>query len=157
MTFALPRQERALRMIALFEGLKGFAALMIGIGLVELLQHDLRQLMLELMGHFGLELTQPFSATLLHYADVLNGTPLGTLELFFSAYLVIRFAEAWGLWHGKVWAEFLGTFSGGVYIPFELHHLWHSPSAHSLGVFTFNVLIVGFLSKQLWRRRAVTA
>lgn len=144
-------------MIALFEGLKGLVALLIGIGMVELLQHDLRQLLLELMGHLGLEVTQQFPATLLHYADALNSTPLGTLELFLGAYLAIRLAEAWGLWHEKAWAEFLGALSGGIYIPFELHHLWHSPSGLSWGVFTFNVLIVGYLSRQLWRRRAVTA
>ena len=81
--------QRTLRSIALFEGFKGLAALTIGLGLLELLHHDLRQLVLEFVGHFGLDPNQPFPALMLHYADVLNHTPLATLELLLGAYLAI--------------------------------------------------------------------
>lgn len=145
--------ERTLRGIALFEGLKGLTALVIGIGLVNLLHHDLRHLVLELTGHFGLDPAQPFPALLLQSADALNNTPLDTLELLLGAYLLTRLVEAYGLWQQKAWGEWLGALSGGLYVPFELHHLWHAPSTLSAAVLTLNVLIVGFLVRQLWRRR----
>ena len=144
--------RRALRSIALFEAFKGLAALLIGIGLVELLHHDLRHLVLELVGHFGLDAAQPFPALLLHAADVLNHTPLATLELLLGAYLAIRLTEAYGLWRQQAWAEWLGALSGGLYIPFELQHLAHEPNALSAAVLAVNVLVVGFLALQLWRR-----
>ena len=144
--------RRALRGIALFEAFKGLAALLIGIGLVELLHHDLRHLVLELVGHFGLDAAQPFPALLLHAADVLNHTPLATLELLLGAYLAIRLTEAYGLWRQQAWAEWLGALSGGLYIPFELQHLAHEPNALSAAVLAVNVLVVGFLALQLWRR-----
>ena len=152
MGLATDNTRRALRSIALFEAFKGLAALLIGVGLIELLHHDLRQLVLELVGHFGLDAAQPFPALLLHYADVLNHTPLATLELLLGAYLAIRLTEAYGLWRQKSWAEWLGALSGGLYIPFELQHLWHEPSALSAAVLTINGVIVGFLALQLWRR-----
>lgn len=144
---------RALRSIALFEGFKGLAAFFIGVGLVNLLHHDLRRLLLELAGHFGLDPAQPFPALLLRWTDVLNNTPLDTLELLLAAYLVTRLVEAYGLWHRHAWGEWLGALSGGLYVPFELHHLWHSPSALSAAVLTVNLLIVGFLARQIWQRR----
>ena len=149
----LPASGKALRSIALFEGFKGLAAFAIGVGLVNLLHHDLKRLVLELMGHFGLNAAQPFPALMLHYAGVLNDTPLDTLEMLVGAYLFTRLVEAYGLWHQKAWGEWLGALSGGLYIPFELHHIWHSPNGLSAAVLAINVLIVGFLAQQLWRRR----
>ena len=147
--------RRALRSIALFEAFKGLAALVMGLGLLELLHHDLRQLVLEAVGHFGLNPSQPFPALVLHYTDVLNTTPLDTLELMLGAYLLTRLTEAYGLWHQKAWGEWLGALSGGVYVPFEIHHLWHSPSRLGGLVLAVNVLIVGFLALQLRQRRTV--
>ena len=145
--------RRALRSIAMFEAFKGLAALAIGFGLIQLVHHDLRHLVLELVGHFGLDATQHFPALLLDYADVLNHTPLDTLELLLGAYLLTRLVEAYGLWRQKAWGEWLGALSGGLYIPFELRHLWHSPTALSAAILVLNILIVGFLAHQLWRRR----
>ena len=145
--------RRALRSIALFEAFKGLAALVMGLGLLELLHHDLRQLVLEAVGHFGLNPSQPFPALVLHYTDVLNTTPLDTLELMLGAYLLTRLTEAYGLWHQKAWGEWLGALSGGVYVPFELHHLWHSPNRLGGLVLAVNLLIVGFLALQLHQRR----
>jgi uncharacterized membrane protein (DUF2068 family) len=143
-----------LRAIAVFEASKGLAALAIGIGLAQLLHHDLHHLVLELVGHFGLNPDQPFPALLLHYTDVLNNTPLDTVELLLGGYLTLRFVEAYGLWMARAWAEWLGALSGGLYIPFEVHHLWHDPGVPSVLVTTINVLIVTFLTMQLRQRRA---
>lgn len=142
-----------MRGIALFEGLKGLAALLSGVGLIGLLHHDLRHLVLELVGHFGLDPARHFPALLLHYVDVLNSTPLGTLELLLTTYVVIRLAEAYGLWNDRIWAEWLGALSGGLYIPFELRHLLHQPSIISATILGMNLLIVAFLIRQLWKRR----
>lgn len=154
MAWTEPRSpRRTLRGIALFEGVKGVAALLIGLGLVELLHHDLRRLVLELTGHFGLNPSQPFPTLLLHYADLLGATPLGPLESLLAAYTAIRLTEAYGLWYEKAWAEWLGAGSGGLYVPFELRHLWHAPDALGAAVLAVNLLIVGYLARQLWQRR----
>jgi uncharacterized membrane protein (DUF2068 family) len=147
-------QDRALRAIAVFEGLKGLAAIASSIGLLSLLHHDLHHLALELVGHFGLNPAQHYPALLLQYVDELNSTPVSTLMLFASGYVAIRLTEAYGLWHEYRWGEWLGAFSGGLYVPFELRHLYHEPSVISAAVLTLNFAMVVFLVLQLRQRHA---
>lgn len=146
-------QDRALKAIATFEGLKGLAAIASGVGLLSLLHHDIRHLALEMIGHFGLDPAEHFPSIFLHYVDMLNSTPISTLMLFLGGYAVVRLTEAYGLWRERSWGELLGACSGGLYIPFELRHLFHQPSLISAGILAMNVLIVGFLTYQLWRKR----
>lgn len=148
-----PSQRQLVRGIAVFEAVKGLAALLSAIGLAELLHHDLHQLVLELVGHFGLKPTQSFPHIVLHYADVLNRTPIGTLEILLCSYATLRLTEAYGLWNESAWGAWLGALSGGLYVPFELRHLWHDPSAIGASVLAINLLLVAFLAMQLWRKR----
>jgi uncharacterized membrane protein (DUF2068 family) len=149
-------QDRTLRAIAVFEGLKGLAALASSIELLNLLHHDLRHFALELVGHFGLNPAQHYPALLLQYVDELNSTPVSTLMLFASAYVATRLTEAYGLWHERRWGEWLGALSGALYVPFELRHLYHQPSPISAAVLALNVAMVAFLAFQLRQRRAST-
>ncbi|ABM35704.1 DUF2127 domain-containing protein [Polaromonas naphthalenivorans] len=146
-------QDRALKTIAAFEGLKGLAAIASGLGLLSLLHHDIRHLALELVGHFGLNPAQHFPSLFLHYVDLLNSTPVSTLMLLLCGYAALRLAEAYALWRERAWGALLGALSGGIYIPFEWRHLLHRPSLISAGVLAVNVLIVVFLAYRLWRRR----
>ncbi|WP_233236248.1 DUF2127 domain-containing protein [Bordetella sp. LUAb4] len=146
-------RQRAQRTIALFEAFKGLAALAASIGLLGLLHHDLRQIVIDLIGHFGLDPGGRYPHTLLHYADVLQDTSVRLLVSLAGAYVAVRLIEAYGLWHDRVWGEWLGALSGAIYIPFEVRHLVHSPSVFSALVVLANVLIVLFLASQLWRRR----
>jgi uncharacterized membrane protein (DUF2068 family) len=152
----LTAQRSAVRVIAAIELLKGLAALASGVGFLSLLHHDLHHLALELVGHFGLDPAQHYPALLLHYADVLNGTPVKTVILFGSGYAAIRLVEAYGLWYERPWGEVLGALSGGIYIPFELRHLYHRPSIINGAVLALNIAIVAFLVLQLKSQRATS-
>ena len=145
-------RRRALRAIALFEAAKGLAALAAGIGLLELLHHDIHRLALALLWRFHLDPALPYPTLLLHYADLLSAIDLRTLAPVALAYIAVRFLEAWGLWKEKTWAEWLGALSGALYIPLELAHLAHRPGAINAGVLLANLVIVGFLAFQLWMR-----
>lgn len=145
-------QQRALRTVASFEALKGLAALVALIGVVDLMHHDVRQLAIALIGRFGLRPGGEVSSVLMHYAQLLPGANMKVIVALALGYIALRFGEAWGLWHGRVWAEWLGALSGGLYVPLELRHLFHSPSAVSAAVLAGNLSIVAFLALQLWRR-----
>lgn len=144
--------RRALHAIAFFEAVKGLAALAAGIGLLGLLHHDIHHLAVALLWRFHLDPALPYPAILLHYADLLSAIDLRTLAPIALAYIGVRFAEAWGLWRGKTWAEWLGALSGALYIPLEVAHLVHRTSLINAAVLLANVLIVGFLALQLWHR-----
>ena len=146
-------RRRALRGIAAYEALKGALALVAGLGLLSLLHHDLHRLASELIGHIGLDPGARYPALLLHYADLARDANLRTLMLTVLAYVAVRWAEAWGLWHGRTWGQWLGALSGALYVPLELRHLLHRPSLSGALVLAFNLALVGFLAWQLWRER----
>lgn len=146
-------RRRALRAIAIFEAAKGLAALAAGVGLLQLLHHDIHRLALALLWRFHLDPALPYPTLLLHYADLLSAIDLRTLAPVALAYIAVRFVEAWGLWKEKTWAEWLGALSGALYIPLEVAHLAHRPGAINAGVLLVNVVVVGFLGFQLWMRR----
>ena len=146
-------KRRALRAIAVFEAIKGIAALAAIIGVLDLMHRDVRHLAMELIGRFGLDPDARYPSLLLHYADLLPGTNVRSLVLLALGYILVRLLEAYGLWNDRAWAEWLGALSGGPYIPFEIGHLMHRPSVISAVVLVGNVFVVSFLVFQLWGRR----
>jgi uncharacterized membrane protein (DUF2068 family) len=144
----------AVRSMALFEAVKGVAALLGLLGLLGLLRHDLHKLALELIGHAGLSPAQRYPALLLDMADRLNVTPVHTLVLLGGLYVAVRFVEAWGLWRDKAWGEWFGTVASGIYIPLELQHILRHPSWQAMLVLAFNVVLVLVLLARLMQRRA---
>ena len=148
-----PKDQRsALQAIAIFEAIKGLAALIGLIGVLDLLHHDVRAVVLTLVGRLGLDPEAHYPSLLLHYADLLPNTDVHLLLMLASAYIALRLIEATGLWLGKAWGEYLGAFSGGLYIPFELIHLHHEPSWMNAFIVVLNATIVGYLAYRLWQR-----
>ncbi|SFB67102.1 Uncharacterized membrane protein, DUF2068 family [Polaromonas sp. OV174] len=149
----LNARRRVLRTIAVFEAVKGLAALAAGIGLLDLLHHDVHKLALALLWHFHLDPQTHYPSLLLHYADMLQAINLRTLAPLALGYIALRLLEAWGLWQEKIWAEWLGALSGALYLPLEAGHLLHRTTLINAAVLLANLLVVGFLLFQLWRRR----
>jgi uncharacterized membrane protein (DUF2068 family) len=145
-------QRRTLRAIAVFEAVKGMAALAAIVGVLELMHRDVRHLALELIGHFGLNPDARYPEIILHYADLLPGANVRSLIALALGYVSVRMVEAYGLWNDRAWGEWLGALSGGLYIPFELTHMMRQPSIVNAAVLAGNIFVVGFLVFQLWRR-----
>jgi uncharacterized membrane protein (DUF2068 family) len=145
-------QRSALHAIAIFEATKGLAALAGLIGMLDLLHHDARAAVMALIGRFGLNPEGHYPSLLLHYADLLPQTDVHMLVALGSAYVALRFIEATGLWLCKVWGEYLGALSGGIYIPFEIAHWVREPSWMNAFIVVLNVVIVGYLTHALWLR-----
>ena len=146
-------KRRTLRAIAMFEAIKGIAALAALVGVLDLMHREVRRLAIALIGHFGLNPSDRYPSILLHYADLLPDANVGLLVVLASGYILVRLLEAYGLWNDRAWGEWLGALSGGLYIPFEVGHLVHRPSAINAAVLAGNVFMVSFLAFQLWRRR----
>ena len=143
----------AVKTMALFEALKGVAALAGLLGLLSLLHHDLHHLAVELIGHFGMAPGQRYPDILLQAVDKVNVTPVHTLVLVGCLYASVRFIEAWGLWWDKGWGEWFGVLASAIYIPFELSHEMHRTSWQSVLVLVFNIVLVLVLLARLIQRR----
>ena len=150
-------RRNALRLIGLYEAIKGFAALAAALGLLSPLHKDLHQLAVSLLWRFHLDPALPLPALFLESADRLAALKLSTVVPVAVAYVTIRLAEGWGLWNEKAWAEWLGALSGAIYIPFEVAHLMHRTTLVNASVLLANILMVAFLALQLWKRRKSTA
>jgi len=150
-------QRTALHAIAAFEAIKGIAALAGLIGVLDLLHHDVRAMAMALIGRFGLDPEAHYPSLLLHYANLLPDANVRLLIMVGTAYIALRFIEAAGLWLGKVWAEYLGALSGGIYIPFEVVHLLNEPSWVNAFIVALNAVIVGYLTHALWQRHQTQA
>jgi uncharacterized membrane protein (DUF2068 family) len=144
---------RAMRTIAVFEGLKGVLVIAATLGLFSLLHRDLHTLAAALIGHFGLSPGDHYPALLLRYADLIEDANRRTLALLAVAYVGVRFSEAYGLWHARIWGQWLAALSGALYVPFEAHHLIYRPTVASAAVLLANLAIVAYLALQLWRER----
>ncbi|MCC6764301.1 MAG: DUF2127 domain-containing protein, partial [Deltaproteobacteria bacterium] len=71
------------------------------------------------------------------------------LALGAAGYAVLRLAEAYGLFHERVWAEVLGAVSGAIYVPLELLELSRRPTWLGAVILVVNVAIVVVMVRAL--------
>jgi uncharacterized membrane protein (DUF2068 family) len=143
------------RAVALFEAAKGVLVLLTGFSALSLIHHDAQRFAEQLVGHLHLDPAKHYPQIFIHAAGNLTGTRFLLLAALAAAYGLVRFIEAYGLWHGRRWAEWFAAVSGTVYIPFELYELFQRISWLSLGALVVNVLVVGLMVKALRRARSV--
>ena len=140
--------RRKLRIVAVVDMVKGAAILAIGFGILSAHSHVLENGGVSLFRLLDIDPTlgvpRKFLA-LLHAAD----TEHGLLTLAAVAYAALRFIEAYGLWFMRNWARWLGLFSAGVYVPFELYYFVREPSLTSASVMAINLVVLWLL----WPRR----
>jgi uncharacterized membrane protein (DUF2068 family) len=144
-------RQRGLRVVAVFEGAKGVLVLVTGFGLLAFIHRDLHNAAEEIVRHFHLNPAHRYPKIFLDAAARVTDTRLWFLALSAFLYAVVRFVEAFGLWHRKRWAEWFGVLSGGIYIPVELFEVVHRLSWARLTVLTVNLVIVAYLGYALTR------
>jgi uncharacterized membrane protein (DUF2068 family) len=150
-------QSKALHAIALFEGVKGVAAIVASFGLLSLAHHDVRAMAYALIGHFHLDPDAHYPSIFLKDATLLANANLRQAVLLAWAYAAIRITEGYGLWKDRAWAEWLAAVSGAVYLPLELSHLMEHTTAINGLVLGGNVAVVAYMVVRLWRRRNQSA
>lgn len=146
--------KTALHAIALFEAVKGIAAITASLGLLSLAHRDLRAIAYALIGHFHLDPDAHYPRMLLDFADVLGNANLRQAVMLAWAYAAIRLTEGYGLWKDRAWAEWLAALSGGVYLPLEVTHLLQHATIINGVVLVGNVAVVAYMMLRLWQRRA---
>jgi len=146
--------DAGLRAIALFEGLKGALVLAAGCGAAALVHRDLQAIAEEIVSHSHLNPASRFPRIFLDAASRTTDARLWALAAMAAAYAAVRLAEAYGLWHARRWAEWLGAASGGLYLPVEVYEITRRLTATRLFLLAANLLIVVFLLGQLRAGRA---
>ena len=127
--------------------------LAVGIGLHHYAHADVSAIALQIVHQFHLNPASHYPSVFLRLADNVTDTRLQMVALGALGYAAVRFVEAYGLWRSRRWGEWFAALAAGIYIPFELYHLWLHVTWVKLALLAFNIVIVAYLSRVLWRGR----
>ncbi len=132
----------SLRVIAVWEAVKG-ALVVLAAGIaVKLLHTDVDHAIDLIVDHFHLDPAGHTSRIFMQAADHLTDTRLVLIAAGALAYAVLRFVEAYGLWFQKRWGWLLGIASAALYLPLEIVEIFRHFTSISVGLFLINVLII---------------
>jgi uncharacterized membrane protein (DUF2068 family) len=143
-----------IRAIAVFEAAKGVLVLAAGLGLLGLVHRDVQALAEHLVQFSHLNPASKYPRIFVDASAQVTDARLWMLAGGAGAYAVIRLFEAYGLWRGRAWAEWLAVASGGLYVPVELYHIWHRFAWLKVGLLVANLAIVGYMIYALKNRAA---
>jgi len=146
-------QRRTIRLIALFEALKGAVVLLAGLGLLSLLHKDLHDIAVRLVHHTHLNPASRYPQIFIDAMDHVQDSRLVLLAVGAAAYSAVRLAEAYGLFYERAWAEWLAAGSGAIYVPLELFRFFRHPGWLSGALFLLNVAVVAVMVRALMQRR----
>jgi uncharacterized membrane protein (DUF2068 family) len=139
-----------LRAVAVFEFIKGFAVLLIGLGLLSLIHKDVQAAAEHILHTLHLDPAWSYSKKFIELSAQLNDTRIVRIAVFAFAYAAFRIIEAYGLWFEYHWAEWLAVIAATIYLPVEVRHLWHKPTFAAVCVLIGNLVIVAYLAYVLW-------
>ncbi len=143
----------ALLTIAVFEAVKGVAAIAASLGLLSLAHKDVRRIAYALIGHFHLDPEAHYPQLLIETANWIATSNFYSLLAVAVLYAVIRLVEAYGLWKDRAWAEWLAALSGSLYLPLEVNHLIAHTTTINACVLIGNLAVVIFMVFRLKKRR----
>ena len=147
------KRLNAIKLIAAFEAFKGVVVLLAASGLLAVIHKDLHGIASVIVEHLHLNPASKFPRIFIEAAGHLQDTRLVLLAIGAAAYASLRLAEAYGLYHGRAWAEVLAAGSGGLYVPFEVLGLLRDPTWHGAALLVINLVVVAVMVLALLRRR----
>jgi uncharacterized membrane protein (DUF2068 family) len=140
------RQLRALRAVASVEFVKGLIVLLAGFGVLSLVHRDAWDVAESFLEWLHISPDAHYAQVFLNLADQVTDTKLWFVALGALAYSSLRFAEAYGLWKERAWAEWLALVSGAIYLPFEIYELARRPDWIRLVIFLVNLAVVVYMA-----------
>lgn len=145
------RRIRGVRSVAVFEATKGAVVVVAGCGLLSLVHHDVQAAADRLVRHTHMNPARHEPRVFIELVSHLDDARLRIFAALAFLYAAARFAEAYGLWRGKVWAQWFAILSGAIYVPFEVIELAKRPTWLTLGILLLNLGVVGYM---VWVRRS---
>jgi uncharacterized membrane protein (DUF2068 family) len=142
-----------LRSVAVFELLKGFAALVAGILLVTHPHASFGRIAEHILHAFHIRRNSIIAIELISWARKVNIEHVHLVLVFVAIYVGFRLAEGWGLWHARSWAAWLGIANGVLYLPVEIVELFRHVTWLRMGVLVTNVIVVLYLAWELRKTR----
>ncbi len=143
--------KTVIRTVAVFEAAKGAVVLLAGFGVLSLLHRDIRVAAAALVGRLHLNPAHEFESSFIEAASRVTDTGLWVIASAGFLYALFRFLEAFGLWFGRRWAEWLAVVSGGLYVPLEIYELIQRHTWVRVSALIVNLAVVCMMTAVLVR------
>jgi uncharacterized membrane protein (DUF2068 family) len=141
-----------LRMVAVFEALKGALALASAYFLIIMIRRDVdfEDAAEHILFSLHINPSHRWSQEFLHAADKISGVNLAMIATIAVTYAALRFAEGYGLWRQRAWAEWLAIISGCAYLPYEIYKVIRRPNQLHWAILGINILVVLYIGWVRW-------
>lgn len=149
----LAKDVYGLRTIAVIEVLKGFGAVVAAVLLITHRHSDYAAGARHLLHALHIGNTSHIARQVMRWADNIEPERVTLVTVLVSVYASFRLVEAWGLWHVRTWAEWLGFANGVLYLPLEILELARGFSWLKLTVLIINAIVVAYLAWEIKKGR----
>jgi uncharacterized membrane protein (DUF2068 family) len=129
----------------MFEAAKGILVLLLGLGLLRFLHKNLEDTAEQMIRFLHASPGGHLSNLFINAASHASDKSLWALAGAAVIYAVVRFAEAYGLWNAREWAEWFALLSGAMYLPWEMYSLIRHPHPVKWVILLANVAVVVYM------------
>jgi uncharacterized membrane protein (DUF2068 family) len=138
--------KAGLRTVAVFEAVKGLLVLALAVALIAVHDH-IEDLAEDLLYNLHVDFDRSWAQALMKGAGKLSDTRIWTALTIAFSYVGVRFVEAWGLWHRRVWAEWFALLSGTLYLPLEILKVLEKATWERIAVLAINLAIISYMAE----------
>lgn len=142
-----------LKSFAFFEAVKGLLVLVVGAGLLALIHRNIQYEAADIVRFFHLNPARHYPEIFIRTISNFDSTHLWFLSLSAILYAIIRLAEAYGLWHNRLWALWFAVASDGLFLPMELFELIERVTIPRLFILLLNVALLVYLIRHMRQGR----
>lgn len=139
------RQRRVLRAVAAFELFKGIFVVLMGTCAILLLHKDVWLIAERLLDLLHISADRRSAQLFLDFADSVTDASLWAAARIAFAYAALRFAEGYGLWKGRAWAEWVALVSGSLLLPLEIRELFRGMTIWRCALLVGNLAVVFYM------------
>jgi uncharacterized membrane protein (DUF2068 family) len=138
-------QRQLLRAVAAFEFFKGLFVVVMGICALAFLHKDAWLIAERLLEALHISTERRGAQMFLDFADSITDARLWDAAGIAFAYAGFRFTEAYGLWKGRTWAEWVAFLSGMLLLPWEIRELIRGVTLWRSALLIGNLAIVLYM------------
>jgi uncharacterized membrane protein (DUF2068 family) len=139
------RDDRFIRLVAIFKLLKAASLIVTGIGILKLMHVDVALQLDRWVSRLGLDPGSHLVSRFIEKATRLPPARIKELGIVSFAYAGLFLTEGIGLWLMKRWAEWFTVITTSSLLPFEIYELWRHPTVMKAVVLAINIAVVIYL------------
>ncbi len=143
-----------LKFLALFEASKGMLVLLAGAGLLTLIHRNIQYEAIDIVQFFHLNPARHYPEIFLKTLSNINNINFWFLSVSAVLYVIIRMAEAYGLWHDRSWAIWFAVASAALFLPIEISDLLERITTPRFLVLLVNVALILYLFRHIKQSRS---